>query len=117
MNVDILCSTVQEKKQLESEFCDKGLALHQNCPKKMLTPIKTIRDRYGILYKDNYIMVQPHEAFNSLNIWRRVEGGIWTFVENINLPTNRELANTDGLFPMKSTKIRTDDIFCSQITN
>ena len=30
---------------------------------------------------------------------------------------DRELANTDGLFPMKSTKIRTNDIFCSQITN
>ena len=75
MNVDILCSTVQEKKQLESEFRDKGLALRQNWPKKMLGPIKTIRDRYGNLYKDDHIMVRPHEAFNSLNIWRKVEGG------------------------------------------
>ena len=116
-NIDILCNTVQEKKQLDHELREKGLAIRQNWPKKMLTPIKTIRDRYGSLYKDNFIMIRPHEAFNSLNIWRRAEGENWTFVENINLPTNIELANTDGPFIMKSTKIKTDDIFCTQTLN
>ena len=112
-NIDLTCASILEKKQLELEFRGNGLNTRQCWPKPLINPIKTIRTRYSQVYVNNHIMVRPADACNSLNIWRRIDGGAWTFVENINLPTSKDLANTTSFYPLKSSKIQTNDIYCT----
>ena len=111
-NIELTCSNGEEKIGLEKELTASNTQTRYWWPKKLVKPIRQMRERYMKEFDGRHVLIRPDVNGTGLNIFCKGRDDLrWIYKESTNLPISEHLCINGLKNPLTSKIINTDKIF------